>query len=234
MNVLRLDVITHDPPVPLQFEVKRMVNGGYVGRNTEAVKAHIEELRKEGVPPPPSVPIIFPVLRHNVTTQNEIEVIGSKTSGEVEFVLLFKGDEILVGVGSDHTDRDMERQDIIMSKQVCRNVLSRQVWKYSDVESGWDDLLLRSWVKADEEDKEVLYQNAPLGTIIPPTTLMALVKSKMNGDEEDGLVIFSGTIPILTEKMIYGSYFRGELIDLRSDRALSCEYRVRPLDYLKD
>lgn len=234
MNVLYLNVISEDHLIPWQFEVKRMINAGYVGRNREAVEAHIEELRREGVPPPPSVPMIFPVLSHNVTIENQIEVIGSKTSGEVEFVLLLDGENIFVGVGSDHTDRDLEGQSIIKSKQICQNVLSRNVWKYEDVESGWDKLLLQSWIKVDETDEEILYQKAPLETIISPATLMDLVKSKLNDGKEDGLVIFSGTAPILTGEIIYGNYFRGELIDLRLGRALSCEYEIRKLDYLKD
>jgi len=234
MNLLNLNVISEDHLTPWQFEVKRMINAGYAGRNREAVEAHIEELRREGVPPPPSVPMIFPVLSHNVTTENQIEVIGSKTSGEVEFVLLLDREIVFVGVGSDHTDRDLEGQSIIKSKQICQNVLSRNVWKYEDVESGWDKLLLQSWVKVDKADEEILYQKALLGTIMSPATLMDLVKSKLNDSKEDGLVIFSGTVPILTDEIIYGNYFRGELIDLQLDRALSCEYKIRKLDYLKD
>ncbi|NIQ18355.1 MAG: DUF2848 domain-containing protein, partial [Candidatus Aenigmarchaeota archaeon] len=79
-------------------------------------KAHIEELRREGIPPPPSVPMLFPVLSHNITTAGQIQVVGSRTSGEAEFVLLLDGENIFVGVGSDHTDRDLERHSIMKSK----------------------------------------------------------------------------------------------------------------------
>lgn len=87
MNLLNLNVITEGHLIPWEFEVKRMINAGYVGTDRKAVNAHIEELRKEGVLPPPSVPMVFPVLSHNVTTENQIEVIGDNTSGEVEFAL---------------------------------------------------------------------------------------------------------------------------------------------------
>lgn len=234
MNILQLDVMTDGRSVPRQFEVKRMVNAGYVGRNREAVKAHIDELSREGVPPPLSVPMIFPVLGHNVTTLNEIEVIGNNTSGEVEFVLLLDGENVLVGVGSDHTDRALETHNISMSKQVCRNVVSRDVWELKDVDSGWDELILQSWVKVDEADKEILYQKAPLGTIISPAELMDMIKSHINDGKDDGLVIFSGTIPVVAGEIIYGSYFRGELIDSRLNRTLSCEYKIKKLDYLQE
>jgi hypothetical protein len=204
-----------------------------VGRNLQAVKAHIEELRREGISPPSSVPMIFPVLSHNITTADQIEVVGNKTSGEAEFVLLLDGQNIFVGVGSDHTDRDLERYSIVKSKQVCHNVVSSKVWRYKEIESYWDDLLIQSWTKATEGEEWVLYQKAPLGTIISAAEIMDLVRSRIRDHQADGLVIFSGTIPTLTREIIFGSAFRAELIDERLGRNLICEYRVTRLNYLE-
>ncbi|MEA1963627.1 MAG: DUF2848 family protein [Candidatus Aerophobetes bacterium] len=233
MKILNLNVISKGRSIPWQFKVKRMINAGYVGRNLEEVKAHIEELKRYEIPPPSSVPMIFPILSHNITTESRIEVIGSKTSGEVEYVLLLSRENVFVGVGSDHTDRDLESQSIIKSKQICQNVISRDIWKYEDVKSSWDDLLIQSWVKASDKDEEILYQKASLGTIISAAEIMNLVKSKIIDGEEDGLVIFSGTIPTVTNEIIHGSYFRSELIDSRLKRSLTCEYQIKKLDYLK-
>jgi hypothetical protein len=233
VKYLKLSVINGDGITLRRFPVKRMVNAGYVGRDLQAVKAHIEELRREGVPPPPSVPIIFPVLSHNITTAHKIEVIGGKTSGEVEFALLLNKGEIFVGVGSDHTDREVERNSIAKSKQICQNVLSSQVWRYKDVESRWDDLLLQSWVKQTEGDDWFLYQKALLRNIIPAAELISLVKSGVKDGDCEGLVIFSGTIPCITEEIIFGSGFRSELIDKKGKRRLTCEYRVQRLEYMQ-
>jgi hypothetical protein len=232
MKLLELTVVSGTSSIPRQFPVKRMVNAGYVGRDVKAVKAHIEELSREGVPAPPSVPMVFPVLSHNITTADRIEVIGGRTSGEAEFVLLLDGKDVLVGVGSDHTDREIERESIVMSKQVCQNVLSSQIWRYEDVEKGWDDLIIQGWVKPFETEDWVLYQKAPLGTIISAPDLIRLVKPAIKDGQSDGLVIFSGTVPILTGEMIFGSSFRAELVDARAGRSLTCEYRVLILDYL--
>lgn len=234
MKVLELKLVTQERSIPLQFPVKRMVNAGYVGRDLQTVKAHIEELYREGIPPPSSVPIFFPVLSHNITTAKQIEVVGPRTSGEAEFVLLFDGENVLVGVGSDHTDRELERYSIVKSKQVCQNVLSSEVWRYEEVESGWDDLLIESWTKPTEAEDWIPYQKAPLSTIISATDLMDRVKSKLIDGQADGLVIYSGTIPIVTNEIIYGSSFRAELIDSRLGRRLTCEYKVVRLDYLED
>lgn len=234
MKPLVLSVISGNELIPLQFDVKRIVNAGYVGRDLKAVTAHIEELRREGIAPPPSIPMLFPVMSHNITTSSLIEVIGDKTSGEAEFVLLSDGRNVYVGVGSDHTDRELERYSIVKSKQVCRNVLSPRVWRYEEVKSYWDDLMIRSWTKLDEGEEWVPYQRASLSAIISANEIMDLVKSKLKDGQDEGLVIFSGTVPILTGEMLFGSVFRAELIDGKSERSLICEYRVVKLDYLKD
>jgi hypothetical protein len=177
--------------------------------------------------------MIFPVLNHNITTSGRIDVLGSKTSGEAEYVLLLDGERTYVGVGSDHTDRDLESYSIVHSKQVCYNVMSAHVWDYKDVRDSWDDLRLRSWVRTGESDEEILYQEASLGTIISAPDLIALIRSRLRGNSADGLVLFSGTVPVLTSEMVYGNYFRSELTDPQTGASLVCEYHVRPMDYLE-
>jgi hypothetical protein len=233
MNVLSLEVESVNALETRRFAIKRMVNAGYVGRNREAILSHIRELEREGIAPPPEVPMIFPVHPMNLTTAEAIEVAGEKTSGEVEYVLLIDHGEILVGVGSDHTDREVESHSIVMSKQVCFNVMSGRVWRYADIDSGWDEMLLQSWVTPQDSSQEVLYQKAHLGSIISSSELIARVQGRMRDEAMDGLVVFSGTIPILTEAMIYGSFFRIELFDPIRNRALGIRYRVQPMDYLR-
>ncbi|MBW2206749.1 MAG: DUF2848 family protein [Deltaproteobacteria bacterium] len=233
MTTLELHLQKKNKSAPVQFRVKKMINAGYVGRDTSAVKAHIDELQREGVSPPPSVPMIFPVLSQNITTSDRIEVLGNKTSGEAEYVLLLEGDRLYVGVGSDHTDRDLETYSIVHSKQVCHNVMSANIWDYSDIQDYWDELVIQSWVKTGVFEEEILYQKASLGTIISAEDLIALVRSRLRDGSSEGLVIFSGTVPILTSEMVYGDYFRSELIDSRTGASLTCEYSVQPMDYLK-
>jgi hypothetical protein len=86
----------------------------------------------------------------------------------------------------------------------------------------------------DEGQEWVPYQRASLSAIISANEIMDLVKSKLKDGQDEGLVIFSGTVPILTGEMLFGSAFRAELIDGKAERSLICEYRVAKLDYLKD
>ena len=131
----------------LAFNYNRMVNAGYVGKNQEEVRRHIEELAAKGIPGPKSVPVLFPVICSALMTDSAIEVYGSETSGEVEYVLcIVTEEEVYVGLGSDHTDRHLEESDIPRAKQICPNLMSRTVWPLEEVESHWDDLLMSSHV----------------------------------------------------------------------------------------
>ena len=106
------------------------------------------------------------------TTYSEIEVYGSETSGEVEYVLcIVTEDEVYVGLGSDHTDRHLEEVDIPRAKQICPNLMGRKVWPLEEVESHWDDLLMNA--SAVKDGKETLYQEGRLGLLLNPAELMA-------------------------------------------------------------
>ena len=143
----------------LDFQVEKMLNAGYTARDQAQIEGHMEEMRKEGIAVPKSIPVFFPKITDRITTADKIEVLADKTtSGEVEFVLLFDQDKVYVGVGSDHTDRKLEQHNILAAKQMCANVISAEVWRYEEVKDHWDDLILRSWVEKDGQRQ--LYQKA--------------------------------------------------------------------------
>jgi len=215
----------------LAFDYSRMVNAGYVGKNQEEVRRHIEELAAKGIPGPESVPVLFPVICSTLTTGSEVEVYGSETSGEVEYVLcIVTEDEVYVGLGSDHTDRHLEETDIPRAKQICPNLMSRIVWPLEEVEPHWDDLLMSASVIKD--GKDIPYQEGRLGLLLNPAELMSFVKSKIGGPLEN-LIIFSGTMGMLTGEFVFGESFSARLVDEKTNRRLEIAYDVRPLDYLE-
>jgi hypothetical protein len=232
MNTLRLFTVEESGEKEIQFPVRRVVNAGYTGRNQEAVKRHIEELKKEGIPAPESTPTAYEVISKLVYLDDEIEVIGGRTSGEAEFVLLCSQNDVYVGVGSDHTDRELEVASIIKSKQICPNVMGDRVWRLSKVSSHWDEMILRSWVK-DPNGQKTLYQESPLAAMMTPDDIMAFVRERVDDQRLEGLVIFSGTIPLIPESTNFGDYFEAELTNPRTRQKLSCRYSVKRLDYLR-
>jgi hypothetical protein len=214
----------------LAFNYRRMINAGYVGKNQEEVRRHIEELAAKGIPGPKSTPVLFPVVCNALVTDSVVEVYGDETSGEVEYVLLVVSEnEVYVGLGSDHTDRHLEEIDIPRAKQICPNVMSRTVWPLDEVESHWDDLLLDASVTKDGE--QIHYQEGRLGLILNPAELMDFIKSKIPGSLEK-LVIFSGTMGMLTGEFVFGEKFSAKLIDDKLNRSLEISYEIRPLNYL--
>jgi len=231
MNTLNLMVGEGSGERKIRFSARRVVNAGYTGRNQEAVRKHIEELKKEGIPAPESTPTVYEVISKLVYLDDEIEVIGRRTSGEAEFVLLCSRDEVYVGIGSDHTDRELETVSIIKSKQVCPNVMGRKVWKLSEVRPRWDKMILRSWVK-DGAGNRTIYQQSPLATMMTPDDLLAFVRGQVDDGKLEGLLIFSGTVPLIPDSPNFGDYFEVELEDPGAKRKIGCKYSVRVLEYL--
>ena len=209
------------------FVPRRIIIAGYTGRNQEEVRAHIKELAAQGVPAPAEIPTIFRATLDRLKTDGEMEVLGEHTSGEAEAVLLVEGNNIWVAIGSDHTDRELEKVNIAAAKQVCPKPVSAEVWRYADVRERWDSLILRSWV--GESSREQLYQEARMSAVLPPEDLLAILRRRL-GKLVDGAVIFTGTIPLLGGLFAARPYFEAELFDESAGHSLRCVYRARRVD----
>ena len=72
---------------------RKLINAGDTSRDRSQVQKHIEELRREGIAAPRSIPAFYPKTADRITTAEKIEVLAENTtSGETEFVLLFDQD----------------------------------------------------------------------------------------------------------------------------------------------
>ena len=212
----------------IRIPVSHVVNCGLTGPEEE-VQRHAAELEKDGISVPDELPAMFPLPRQYLLQESEIDVLSPNTSGEVEFLLIPSEDEIYVGVGSDHTDRALETDDIPVSKAVCPNVSGESFWKLSDVERHWDTLRLRSWTGVDGD--VVSYQDAPLDRLMGPRELLDEVEERIT-EPVPGLVIFSGTVSTINAELIHGDFFAAQLYDPVRDRSLTVEYQVRQTDWL--
>ena len=144
---LTLHVNTRAVEVP----VNELVVAGWTGRDEAAIAAHVKEMKEWGVAGPTQTPMFYRVAASLLTTADEIEVIGRESSGEAEFVLFNVDGEILVGTGSDHTDRKAESMGITLAKQMCAKVVAGEAWAWRDVEPHWDELTIRSWATIGRE-----------------------------------------------------------------------------------
>jgi len=229
----RLELILgSDKREKISFEVRRMINLGRTSRNPSDIMKHLEELKKAGIKVSPDIPSYNPKIRDRITTSNKIEALpNSKTSGEVEYVLLFTSDSnFYVTVGSDHTDRELEKQNVVLSKQICLNVISPKIWHYEDVKDHWDDLIMRAWVKKDGNRQ--LYQEGKLGEMLRPEELIERVRLRVSGDLT-GAVVYSGTFPIIGGELSFSTYFEMELLDKHRTRHIKHIYNVEPITWFK-
>jgi Protein of unknown function (DUF2848) len=213
-------------PQHLTVEVQQILLAGYTGRDRAKVLEHIHELEALGVAPPARVPAIYVVPSHLLTTGSAVAVRGEQTSGEAEFYLLVTSEGMLVGVGSDHTDRAHETIDVTESKAMCPKPISDTVWRYEDVRSHWDKLELRSWVTAAGERR--LYQEGRLGALLDVDGLLRELTAAGHADLR-GHIVFGGTLPTASG-LVFGDRFEVELYDPALDRRLRCGYDVgRPV-----
>ena len=221
-----------DLPIDLVPEIVAIA--GYTGRDQEAVRRHVEELAAQGIAPPPHTPMIYPITSDRVvvgdiTQDLAIEVVGEQTSGEAEFVLVIVEGEIYVAVGSDHTDRELEKVDIPAAKQVCPQVVGAELWRLADLDDHWDRLRLRSWAGAEREP----YQDGGVDALMRPRDILALVQARCTLPVRQA-IISCGTVPLLGEGFKGGSRFEAELVDPVLDRRLSLTYTINPVRWLRN
>ena len=214
----------------LEFPVARILDAGFTGKNREGAMKHVEELKAHGVAAPDRIPAYFAVTREMVTTDDEIEVLGDDTSGEVEVVFLFKGDQVYIAVGSDHTDRELEKDSIPKSKVICPKVVSRDVWRLADVKPHWERLKLQSWIEVDGQ--RTLYQEGSLADFLTVDDFLDGVRSVVTDGSLDGMVLYMGTMPSLGGELLFSPTFEGRLSDEVLGRELSFHYHIRPMDWL--
>jgi Protein of unknown function (DUF2848) len=171
-----------------RLSVTQLVIAGWTGRDPVARDKHIAELEALGIPRPASTPIYYPLAASRLTTASVLEASGGDSSGEVEFVLLRAGSRLLVGVGSDHTDRKAETYSVTLSKQLCDHPMAPELWAFEDVAGHWDEIILRSFATIGGE--RVLYQEGTLSAMLPPGELIA---AGFDGELPDGGAMFGGT-----------------------------------------
>jgi 4-hydroxyphenylacetate 3-monooxygenase len=217
-------VVSEQGRVSQRFPVKRMYNLGSATREASVAVHHQEEVARAGVVIALHVPAprIYPIDAFALTTEEAIGVHGLRTSGEVEIALVMT-DRLYVGVGSDHTDRDLERGSIAWSKQVNPNILAPTLWVYDEIADHWDDCVMRSRVDGR------LYQDVGVNAFLSPTDILKILKERVPGLPARDFVVFCSTIVALDKELGFGQRWQFELEDPVVGRQISHSYQVEQL-----
>lgn len=211
-------------PAKVTIPIDSLIIAGWTGRDAAAIEAHIAELEAIGVRKPKTVPCFYRVAASLLTSAEAIEVPGAESSGEVEFVLFGAPGGMLVGVGSDHTDRRVETYSITVSKQMCAKPVARGAWRLADVADHWDELVLRSW--AVEDSDRLLYQEGAVAAMRTPEDLIG--RGFGGGEIPAGTAMFCGTLAVRGEVRA-APRFEFEIEDPVLNRRIRHGYDIRAL-----
>lgn len=204
----------------ITLTINAVVVAGWTGRNLSAVEHHIDELAELGIAPPSKVPLFYRVSSALLTQSDSIAVLGDRTSGEIEPLLIRAGGKTYFGLGSDHTDRDLESHSVAASKQACAKPVSSTLWDFDDIAGHLDDIRLLCWIA--ENGQEVLYQDGALAGIRP---LEELCEGAGFGD---GTAMLCGTFAAIGGVRPARSY-RMEVSDPHLGKTMGLSYTVETL-----
>lgn len=208
-----LEVLGPGGDSQITLQPATLIIAGYTGRDEQAVREHIDELAAFGVAPPDQVPMLYGLDPALLTCKPVIEVDGNFTSGEVEPVLLRHRGRWYLGVGSDHTDRELEREDVKRSKAACPKPLGPTFLQLpDDVATGgfdteWDRIRVTSLVDG------VQYQDGHLIDLRTPSDLLPRVFEAIDTNEEEArdVVVFAGTLPLIGGEFRAGTTWEFQL-----------------------
>ena len=171
----KLTVTVHpvdEDPYTLVGEIKKIGCSRNAGRDTNATEEQLDDVRKTGYQVHGAGGVCFR-SRYLITNENEIEVQGPQTSGEVEFAALRIKDRLLISVGSDHNDRTIGKLwspvlgkvfDTAKAKQLAPAVVAPVAWDYEDIKDHWDELILSSSLMVSGD--KMPYQEYRLSTLL--------------------------------------------------------------------
>src|SRR5258708_4709274 len=127
-HALSISLVSRNAEQACVAAVEACVIAGWTGRDAVALEKHIVELEALGVKRPASTPIFYRASKQRLLTGGAIEAVGNASSGEVEYVVLQYRGNLWVGVGSDHTDREVETYGVTVSKQMCDKPIAPMFW----------------------------------------------------------------------------------------------------------
>ena len=169
---LNLTLISGGREQAAVVDIKTGIIAGWTGRDIVSMEKHIKELEDLGVKRPKFTPTFYRVSAARFTTAPSIEVVGDASSGEVEFVMMTHAGKTWIGVGSDHTDRQVETVDVTVSKQMCDKPISPVFWAFDEIADHWDKLTLKSTIL--EKGVRVDYQDGSVTKMRDPRELASL------------------------------------------------------------
>lgn len=147
---MELLVQRRDRTERISIPIGSVAGARYSSRDVAGMRKQIDAMLARGVAGTKTNPAIFHIGRYLLTQAAEFEVQGPLTGGEAEIVAIRDGNDILISVGSDQCDRELDPLFQDKPKQMCPHPIGTTAWVYSDVRDHWDSLRISSQVTVGE------------------------------------------------------------------------------------
>ena len=96
MGIQTFSVVSKEGTRELHLHYDVLIAVGYGGRDQEKVKAKLVESAAKGKKVPSKTPINYPCSVNLLVRSEKIQVVGKKTKGEAEFILVLKEGQTLL------------------------------------------------------------------------------------------------------------------------------------------
>lgn len=204
----------------ITLTIDQVLLAGYAGREPADVEAHAAEMLKLSVPVPHRFPVFYRVMPCLLTQSGTVDVVGSDTYPEVEYVLFSWKGRRYVTVGNDQFDLVVERHGWWeRSKNLCQKIVADMAWPLAEVSSHWDELVLELWAN------EQLLQRGSVKKLLKPEGLLDLAWRGEEIEEESNL-LFSGTIATLQNAEVGSRQYCMKLRDPVLSREIVSHFKV--------
>jgi 4-hydroxyphenylacetate 3-monooxygenase len=154
-----------------------------------------------------------------LTQAARIEVPGTQSCGEVEPVLIGIDGALYLGIGSDHTARDLEREDIATSKRACPKPVGPNVVRVDALGPAFDAIALESSIDGEP------YQRGTFAQMMPLTALLEGFRARVPAKK---FVLSCGTVPLLGHGFKFGTTFSARISGGPLPKELTLQYSIAP------
>ena len=181
------------------LQVGSVSGARFSSRDMEAMRRELDEtIARDGhyTSATRTNPSIFRISRYLLTQDDEFEVQGTLTGCEAEVVAICEGNEILISVGSDQCDRELDPLFPDKPKQMCPHPIASVAWPYEEVKDHWDQLRIYSQVEV--RGHTVAIQDTTIDTQVDLEYLLAM---DMVNTLPQPMVLYCGATPFLTDSI---------------------------------
>ncbi len=176
--------------------VAAVAGARFSSRDVQAMRRDMDEqLRRDGrlSGMTQTNPSIFRIGCYLLTQAAEFEVQGPLTGGEAEVAAILLDDgEVLITVGSDQCDRELDPLFPDKPKQMCPHPIAHTAWPYAEVREHWDQLHISSQVIVGEH--AIALQGSSLSALVDLEYLLAMDAVRALPKPA---VLYGGACPVL-------------------------------------